>query len=209
MLFEQEMNEVFGALGKLVGKQALKTAGREAAETGVKKGIGVIAKDAVGQGLKQNALNLGIGALNAISGGADEEGDSYESKLGNYGALAGNLVGDVAGGVAGGVGGLGVGAVPGAIAGGAAGGWLGRFAGKTLGKLIDKFSQGGSGKTSAVKQLAKLISTANPGQIINVIDSLKTKSGEKEDFAKLLKNALPMVTSDKHPEIKDAIIDLI
>lgn len=203
------MNEVLGALGKLVGKQAIKTAGREAAETGIKKGIGVIAKDAVGQGLKQNALNLGIGALNAISGGADEEGDSYESKLGNYGALAGNLVGDVAGGIAGGVGGLGVGAVPGAIAGGTAGGWLGRFTGKMLGKLIDRFSKGGSGKASSIKQLAGLIGKANPGQINGVINSLKIGKDEKTDFAQLLKNALPMVTSDKHPEIKDAIIDLI
>jgi hypothetical protein len=119
-IFEQELKEIagLGALAKMAGKgiaKGSKAVGRGALKYG--KQVGGDIATQTGQDLKSQALNYGMGALSALSGGEDEEGDTWSAKLGNIGATAGGLAGDVAGGVAGTAIAPGVGTVAGGVAG--------------------------------------------------------------------------------------------
>jgi hypothetical protein len=231
MLFEQELNEFFGlgALAKTAGKQALKSAGKEAAEVAAKQALKTAGKEAAETGFKSaakgalktagkeaatvatqtaadTALNYGMGAINAISGGEDEEGDTWAAKLGNWGATAGNIAGDIAGGAAGTALAPGAGTVAGGVAGGAAGGWLGRFTGKSLGGIIDKFT--GGKKAEAVADLTKMMLMGGP--VAYALQSAvkdyftNDKEADSDDFDKLARAAKKKLPKEYHQELDTA-----
>jgi hypothetical protein len=218
-IFEEAIKEAipFGAIGKMLGKGALKGAkfagkgiakGAKSAGKGVMK-YGKEAAAQTGQDIKSQALNYGMGALSALSGGEDEEGDTWSAKLGNIGATAGGLAGDVAGGVAGTAVAPGVGTVAGGVAGGTAGAWLGRGAGKLLGSLVDKFTSGD--KQAAAKDLAKVLLTGGSASyiIMNAVKDYMTKEkdAEAEDVQDLLNTTQEYTPDSVDDDLEDASDD--
>lgn len=222
MVFEQELKEFIPGAGaalkstaRLFGKKAAAEAGKEAGELAIKKGVSAAAKeagkDAAKTSFKDKALSGGMNVLNFMSGGADVEDDgSWESKLSNWGGLAGNIGGDIAGGIAGAAGGLGVGAIPGALAGGAAGGFMGRKVGAILGSILDKFTKGN--KVGAVKDLASMITTtAIPGSMLalGAKELLGNIGGSKEDmFGDLLSSVKNKIPDSYEDDIENVVDDI-
>jgi predicted transcriptional regulator len=210
LIFEQELNEFLGKLAATAAKQGLK----RFSKTGLKKAIGTSLKTAGKQAAtdaaelaKQTAVDkakgVGMSALNAISGGEDEEGDTWSAKLGNWGSAAGGLAGSLGAGTVGSIV-PGAGTVAGGLAGGAAGGWAGRFAGKALGSLIDKFTSGN--KKEAVSELAKMLLAGGPvsyGIMSAVKDYFMRNNAADADEVDDLFDA----TKERVPSRYDSILD--